>query len=176
MRDYISKFVKLSTLICVLFVGNSTLAATQIVSVNASGTVVNTNNTITLTNNINLSNNLTVGGTISGNGANITNTSVILDFKTNTFVGTSFILSNTNQVVLSNTNIFFINVVNSPTSGGRYGSITIIATGNITITNDVSMHFSDATNSRSITTGQSLELSMKVIAGTRTNTAIALFP
>jgi hypothetical protein len=113
-------------------------------------------------------------GATASQVTNIVN-ALAYSFPTNLFTGTSFVL--TNSTIVSATNIYLTGVANAPTGAiGGYGEMTIIAAGSITVTNTAAIHTSDGLTTRSLTTGQSLEIALKVLPNLRTNAALTLIP
>jgi len=66
-------------------------------------------------------------------------------------------------------------VANLPTSTERFCQITIVATGDITFTNNIQIRTSDFAASRVITNGNTAVIAVTVIPGICTNLAIVQF-
>lgn len=114
-KKYIQSFVKITTLILGLFLSNSSLnAATQTLSVNSSGVVVNTNPNITFTNN--------VTGLFSGNGTGLTNLNIVASGGIVNGTASQYwgAYSTVNLVGFNTNNFDAINMFQHPQAGGHY--------------------------------------------------------
>ncbi|MDE2101565.1 MAG: hypothetical protein KGL39_30245 [Patescibacteria group bacterium] len=106
-------------------------------------------------------------GTITGNGAGVTNLN-LYTFNTNAWVGSVFPLG-TNTTVATNNTVGFTGLSGASTTQEREGKFIILASANLSVTNPGSWHASDYGTTRTLTNGNTMTILLDVVPGLATN-------
>jgi len=101
----------------------------------------------------------------------------VLDSYTNTWTAdTAFPLGATNYFATSGeATLGVIGIATASTSTARFGVLDLVATGDITFTNEAGFRTSDFLDSRVITNGNTAQILVNYIPGQTTNMAIVQF-
>lgn len=168
-------FINFATFAQSVIVGSSAAAnsSNRLQVVSPAGqiiTQVTTNGDVYVAGNLNITGNTTLNGPATVGTLTVSG----ISFGTNLFSGTLFQVG-TNYNITTSANLGFTGVANIPTTTYGVGELMVLASGgNVVITNIRAMAFSDGLTNRTLTNGDSAEISIKVTPGVRTNTMYAI--